>query len=232
MDQAGVNRMVLVSSYTAYGHDNSYAADAAARYPDRFVAVCRIDGLAPDAPDVLSRWVEERGMRGVRLQDAGPEVDPTCERALKLGIPVAFQVPHREIGQVRRVAERFPDLPIILDHLAHPPLADGPPYAEASEFFALADCPNLHFKVSTLNIREAREGRSRPGAFIQTLVNRFGPERVMWGSDFPHSQGGAAAPYTELVDLARDVLVSLSPTERAQVFAGTAQRLFPALVAR
>jgi predicted TIM-barrel fold metal-dependent hydrolase len=229
MERAGVDKMVLVSSYTAYGHDSSFAADAAAQHPDRFVGVCRIDGRAPDAPDVLSRWVEERGMRGVRLQDAGREVDPTCERALALGIPVAFQVSHREIGNVRRVAERFPDLIVILDHLAHPPLEDGPPYAEASEFFALADCPNLHLKFSTLNIREASRGKSRPGAFIQALVNRFGPDRVMWGSDFPHSTGSPAAPYTELVDLARDVVVSLSPAEREQVFAGTARRLFPAL---
>jgi predicted TIM-barrel fold metal-dependent hydrolase len=232
MDRAGVDRMVLVSSYSAYGHDNSYCADAAAQFPDRFVGVCRIDGGAPDAPEVLRRWVEERGMRGVRLGSAGAEVDPTCARALELGIPVAFQVPRSEVGQVRRAAERFPDLMIILDHLAHPPLEDGPPYAEASEFFALADCPNLHLKFSTLSIREASQGRSRPGAFVQALVNRFGPDRVMWGSDFPHSMGNPAAPYTELVDLARDVLVSLSPAEREQVFAGTARRLYPALVPR
>src|SRR5206468_4693147 len=49
MDLSGVDQMVLVSSFSAYEYDNSYAADGAARYPNRFVGVCRIDGSAPDA---------------------------------------------------------------------------------------------------------------------------------------------------------------------------------------
>ncbi len=232
MEQAEVDRMVLVSSSTAYGNDNGYAADAAARYPDRFVGACRIDGMAPDAPEVLRYWVEERGMRGVRLGAADARVDATCARARDLDVPVAFQVPRGEIGQVRRVAERFPDLMVILDHLAHPDIASGPPYAAASEFFALAECPNLYCKLSTLTIREAAHSQVAARVFFETLVERFGPDRLLWGSDFPHSQGSGPAPYVELVELARETLEFLSQLEREQIFGGTALRLYPALNSR
>ncbi len=227
-DQAGVDRVVLVSSFTAYGNDNSYAADAASRYPERFIGVCRIDGTAADAPAVLRHWIEERGMRGVRLGVADARVDPTCELARDLGVPVAFQVARSEIGQVRRVAERYPDLRVILDHLAHPDIAGGPPYAAAHEFFALAECPNLFCKLSSLNIRES-DAQAPPRAFFGALVERFGPERLLWGSDFPHSQGTGPAAYAELVDLARETLGFLTAGEREQIFGGTALRLYPAL---
>lgn len=229
MALSGVDRVVLVSSISAYGYDNAYCADAAARYPERFVGVCRIDPLAPGAPDTLSYWIEGRGMRGVRLGTADPGVHSTCARAQQLGVPLALQVPASELARVRQVAERFPDLEVILDHLAHPALESGPPYPDASEFFALAECPNLYLKFSTMNIREAGNGRSTPRAFIEALVTRFVPGRLMWGSDFPHSKGSAAAPYQDLVDLALESVGFLSPAEREQVLAGTARSLYPGL---
>ena len=148
-------------------------------------------------------------MRGVRLGTADPGAHPTCERARQLGVPLALQVPASELSRVRQVAERFPDLAVILDHLAHPAVESGPPYADASEFFALAECPNLYLKFSTMNIREANKGKSTPRAFFEALVDRFGPGRLMWGSDFPHSTGSAAAPYRDLVDLAWETLAFL-----------------------
>ena len=229
MDQAGVDGAVLVSAYTAYAYDNSYAADAALEAPGRFVGACRIDPLLPDAPETLRYWVEQRGVCGVRLGTAEPGVDPTCAAAQALGIPVAFQVKRSEIQQVQAVARRFPDLPVILDHLAHPLVADGPPYRAAAAFFGLAETPNLYLKFSSLNLREAAEGDSTPRAFMETLVDRFGPSRLTWGSDFPHSAGGPEAPYGELVDLVRTALAGLSSADREQALAGTALALYPTL---
>jgi predicted TIM-barrel fold metal-dependent hydrolase len=229
MAHSGVDQMVLVSSYSAYTNDNSYAADAAASSPAHFAGVCRIDPLAPDAPDTLSYWIEERGMHGVRLGSAEARAYPVCERAQQLGIPVAIQVRSSELARVRQMAERFPAVQFILDHLAHPSIESGPPYSDAAEFFGLAALPNLYFKFSTLNLREASEGRSTPQAFVEALVTRLGPRRLLWGSDFPHSQGGKAAPYQELVELAREALAFLGPADREQILAGTARSLFPAL---
>ena len=232
MDRAGVDQMVLVSSASAYGTDNAYAADAAAQYPARFAGVCRIDGLAPGAPNTLSSWIEGHGMRGARLGNGGPDAFPACERARALGIPVAIQLPRERLDEVRQVAEHFPDVPVILDHLAHPTLEDGPPFTGAGPLFALAACPNVYLKFSTMNIREAAEGKSTPRAFFEALIGRFGTARIMWGSDFPHTTGSPAEPYKDLVDFARDTLAFLSSADREQILAGTARALFPALAPR
>ncbi|HEY3118655.1 MAG TPA: amidohydrolase family protein [Chloroflexota bacterium] len=229
MDQAGVDKMVLVSCWSAYAYDNSYCADAVAVNPDRYLGACRIDGLAAEAPDTLSYWVEQRGMHSVRIGSAAPGNYPVCERARELGIPVAIQVHATELGQVRRLAERFSDLKLVLDHLAHPPTEDGPPYTAARDFFALAAVPNLYLKFSTLNLREANGGESTARNFVEALVDRFGPARLMWGSDFPHSLGSPAGPYKDLVEMAHDALAFFSPSDQEQMLAGTARTLYPAL---
>jgi predicted TIM-barrel fold metal-dependent hydrolase len=169
-------------------------------------------------------------MRGVRFGGAEAAVYPACERAQELGIPVAIQVTADRLHEVRELAERFPSVNGILDHLAHPPTADGPPYAAAGEFFALRDLTNVHFKFSSMNLWEAAEGKSTTKAFLGALVEHFGSGRLLWGSDFPHSRGSASAPYKDLVDLAREALAFLPAAEREQMLAGTAHKLFPALV--
>jgi predicted TIM-barrel fold metal-dependent hydrolase len=229
MDHAGVDQVVLVSSSAAYGTDNSYAADAAQYDPARCVGVCRIDGNAPTAPETLRSWIQDRGMRGVRLGAGGPAAFPVCERALELGIPVAIQLRRDRLGEVGEVARRFPALKVILDHLAHPLLESGPPYADAAPLFALADLPNVYFKFSTMNIHEAAAGKSTPRAFFETLLECCGPDHLMWGSNFPHTTGSRTEPYKDLIDLARETFGFLSESEREQVFAGTARSLFPAL---
>ena len=168
-------------------------------------------------------------MKGARLGSADPGAYPTCERAMQLGIPVALQVPSGQLDQVRRLVERFPDMKVILDHLAHPPIEGGPPYGDAREFFALGEYPNLYLKFSSLNLREAARGNSTPRAFMEALVARFGPGRLIWGSDYPHSTGSPADPYKDLVDMAREALAFLSPADREQLFAATARGLYPSL---
>jgi predicted TIM-barrel fold metal-dependent hydrolase len=74
MDAAGVAKATAVQASTSHGYDNNYTADSVARYPDRFVGVACIDPLLPDAPDTLSYWVEQRGMRGVRLFTTGGQL--------------------------------------------------------------------------------------------------------------------------------------------------------------
>lgn len=229
ISSAGVDQAVLVQSFSAHGYENRYCADATATDPKRFVGVCRIDPAAGDAVESLSYWVRERGMRGVRLGRTDPQTYPLWERAQELGVPVALQVSRSELVNVRRLAERFPGVKAILDHLSHPILEDGPPYAAAADFFALAACPNLHLKFSTMNIREASAGKSTPRSFFETLLDRFGPARLLWGSDFPHTSGSAAAPYAELTDLARETFGFLSASDREQILAGTARSLYPDL---
>jgi len=244
---AGVDQATLVQASTVHGYDNRYCADCCARYPELFVGVCCIDPRLPDAPATLSAWFE-RGMRGVRLFTLGnasgaqaeaasaqgrwlddPRTEPVWARAEELGIPVAVQVSMAGLDMVRSMLARFPRVPLILDHLAGPTLADGPPYREAEPLLALSAFPNLFLKLTTVTVRAVSEGRSDPAAFFGTLLARFGAARLLWGSNFPATRGSAAGPYTELVEEAREALAFLSAVEQEQIFAGTALSLYPAL---
>src|SRR6266702_5508481 len=63
MDQAGVAKAAIVQASTAYGHDNSYVADAIAAHPKRFTGVFSVDVLAPDKEDRMTCWIG-RGFSG------------------------------------------------------------------------------------------------------------------------------------------------------------------------
>src|SRR5213075_259959 len=70
MDEAGIEKSVLVQASTCYGHDNSYVADTVAAYPLRFAGVFSVDMLAPDAPDKIEYW-RCKGLAGLRVFIAG-----------------------------------------------------------------------------------------------------------------------------------------------------------------
>src|SRR5437588_8433382 len=64
MDEAGVAKAAIVQASTAYGHDNSYVAEAIAAFPRRFTGVFSIDVLAADAPEKMRQWID-RGSSGM-----------------------------------------------------------------------------------------------------------------------------------------------------------------------
>src|SRR5215831_4819777 len=70
MDEAGIERSVLVQASTCYGHDNSYVADTVAAQPKRFAGVFSVDVLATDAPERIAYW-KSQGLIGLRVFVAG-----------------------------------------------------------------------------------------------------------------------------------------------------------------
>ena len=149
MDDAGVAKAAIVQASTAYGHDNSYVADAIAAYPKRFTGVFSVDVLAADAVEKMKFWLG-KGFSGIRLFTTGstmpgqatwfddPRSFPAWEYAGKAGIPVCMQMTPQGFPQLRGLLDRFKDVRVILDHLARPKLVDGPPYAADQEFLDLA----------------------------------------------------------------------------------------------
>jgi len=236
MDQAGVQKAAIVQASTCYGHDNSYVADAVAAHPDRFTGVFSVDVLASDAPQKMRVW-HGRGLTGMRLFTFGstmsdqadwlddPKTYPAWECAGELGLSICLQMSAKAIPQAARMAKRFPDVRIILDHCARPELADGPPYNGAASLFGLASYPNVYLKLTPRIFAESRRGAATPETFFARLVSVFGASRLAWGSNYPSSEG----TLPQLFAAAREALTGLATNDRDWIFARTAQTLYPAL---
>ncbi len=236
MDEAGVQKAAVVQASTCYGHDNSYVADAVAAHPKRFTGVFSVDVLAADAPERMRYW-HGRKLTGLRLFTFGstmaeqaswlddPKSYPAWACAGELGLSICLQMSAKAIPQARAMAERFPDVRILLDHCARPALEDGPPYAAAASLLALARLPNIYLKLTPRIFAEARRGKATPETFFPRLVAEFGAARLAWGSNYPSSEGTLPA----LLKTARESLASLPQADRNWIFAKTAQTLYPAL---
>jgi L-fuconolactonase len=236
MDKAGVTKSALVQASTCYGHDNSYVADAVAAHPHRFTGVFSVDVLAVDAPERMRYWVS-RGLTGMRLFTIGstmpdqaswlddPKSYPAWECAGALGLSVCLQLSPSAFPQMIRMVERFPDVRIIVDHLARPVMADGPPYAAAASLFALAKYPKIYLKLTPRSFTEVRNGKATPETFFPKLVAEFGARRLAWGSNYPSSEGSLS----QLLGVARESLSCLPEGDQSWIFAKTAQSLYPAL---
>lgn len=236
MDEAGVEKAAVVHSSTCYGFDNSYVVDACAQHPRRLVAVGSVDLLGPDAPEQIRAWVRS-GLAGLRLFTGGSTKDfdastlddprsfPSWELCAEFGLPMCIQTDPSGLAQVAGLAKRFPQVNIILDHLGRPDVTDGPPYNRAASLFGLAPFENIFLKLTPRIFGDVRKGQASPETFFPSLVEVFGCRRLAWGSNYPTSEGS-------LVDnlaIAKERLACLSPEDQSWIFAGTAERLYPAL---
>jgi predicted TIM-barrel fold metal-dependent hydrolase len=123
------------------------------------------------------------------------------------------------------LARKFPDVNIILDHLARPDVLDGPPYLNAASLFALADLPNVYLKLTPRIFGDVKKDKASAETFFPLVVQAFGGQRLAWGSNFPTSPGSLE----EILGAAQAGLACLAEEDRAWIFGRTAQRLYPGL---
>ncbi len=135
MDAQNVDQACLVQRGHLYGYDNSYIIDSAARFPGRLHPVVILDAQDPATAGVYREMVLRQNVRGFRMAVARPWILDTgwlcSEPAMKvwdtcaaLGTPVTLILFMKQLGfllpLVRLLAERYPELPILLDHGAMP----------------------------------------------------------------------------------------------------------------
>jgi L-fuconolactonase len=144
------------------------------------------------------------------------------------GLAYDLLVRERELPAARAVAERLPQLGFVLDHLAKPRIREGLVEPWATELRALARLPNVTCKVSGL-VTEADWDAWTPEQlvrYVATAVAAFGPERLLFGSDWPVCL--LAADYAEVVMAAEQALetAGLDAAERDLVFGANARRIY------
>src|SRR5262249_17971044 len=237
MDAAGVDKAAIVHSSTAYGYDNRYVADAVQAVPARFTGVYSIDVLAPDAVTTFDHWLG-RGCSGMRPFTtrstlagpaqwfAEPQTHSVWEHAAATNIPVCVQMKQAGIPLLRQIMDRFPKVRIILDHLSQTPFQDGPPYAGATDFLALAKYPQVHLKITPINVTpKGGWGKGAPETFFGKMIDTFGAGRIAWGSNFPNSIG----TLKEILGAAQKALSFAKPSDQDWIFGRPALELYPRL---
>ncbi|EST35583.1 amidohydrolase family protein [Streptomyces roseochromogenus] len=234
---AGVTRTVLVQTVTVPEETPEFLALAAAH--DLVAGVVGWTDLTrPDIADELARLRELPGgahLKGIRHQVQGepdPEwlLRPDVRRGLTAladaGLVYDLVVLPHQLPACAKAAETLPRLTFVLDHLGKPPIASAAREPWASALRALAARPNTAAKLSGL-LTEADPASwttadLRP--YTDTALEAFGPDRLMFGSDWPVCT--LAATYAEVLHTTAELTAGLSATERTAVYEGTATRVY------
>jgi L-fuconolactonase len=197
-----------------------------------------VDLTAPDVADRLAALRHPRlvGIRHTVQSEPDPEwlLRDDVRRGLRAVAAAGLRydllvVPH-QLPAAIRLARELPELPLVLDHGAKPPIAAGGWEPWSSDLGALAACEQVHCKLSGL-VTEASWERwgDQVGRYAERLLEAFGPRRLMFGSDWPVCT--VAASYAEVLEAARSAVAGLSASERADVLGGTARRFYGIAVA-
>lgn len=231
MKQHGVAKTVIIQ-VIHYRYDNSYLADVLKQYPQYFQGVARVDPLDPANADHLSRLVEEQDFRGVRLSPGadsvgdwitGPLMPPLWERCERLGVPMTILAPITRMPDIGKLIDRYPGLTIVIDHMADCPV-DQPEQLE--KLIDLKRHPKLFVKIShTWSLSKQPYPWLDSQQLVQRLYNAFGPERLMWATDWPIVD--ATANYTQALTVVRDDMPFLNAEDKSWILSKTIERVWP-----
>jgi predicted TIM-barrel fold metal-dependent hydrolase len=204
MDQCGVDKAVLVAARIEHNPDNNdYVAYCVRRFPERLYQFADVDCMwmptyhMPGAAERLAAAVHRYGLRGfthyVDAQDdgswfLGDDGQRFLRTAAELNQIVSIHLPVQLQPLLRQLAEQFPDTPFVCHHMGYPVTTEGPQGAALQAILASAGRPNIHIKLSGFHYA-APVGWEYPHAesayIVRALYERFGPERLHWGSDYP-----------------------------------------------
>lgn len=232
--RAGIAGTVLVQAAPTEA-ETRFMLDAARASTGLVKAVVGwVDMMARDAPDRIADLAQDKWLRGIRpmLQDI-PDLDWMLDRRLDpafraigdLGLCFDALVKPLHLPNLRRLLDRYPGLPVVIDHGAKPYVAAGTREPWVADIAAIARETSALCKLSGL-VTEARPDWqiSDLKPYVDHLVEAFGPARMMWGSDWPVVN--LAGGYDRWRDASDTLLAGLTPAERAAVEGGTAAAFY------
>lgn len=141
-----------------------------------------------------------------------------------LAFDLLFFVKHLKHGAT--VAKKFPNLRLVIDHLAKPVIKKGEIDGWKEHLIAAAQCPNVYCKLSGM-VTEADWENWKPAdlkPYVELALENFGPERCMFGSDWPVCE--LAASYEEVFDALVECIGGLSESEKSHVLGQTAVEFY------
>jgi L-fuconolactonase len=234
MDSVGVDGALLVSTFTMYGYDASYAIEVHATHPGRFGLIKPVDPNNPEVRDTIADWKATNGAVAIRLMlnrgsddPADPGINRVLAAAAQHSLPVNLLCWGR-LDQVRLLAARNPETTLVVDHLGlqqpfePPPPAE--PFSDLPKLLALAACDNIAVKISgACTLSHERFPYADLWDPLFRIFDAFGLNRCMWGSDW--TRAVALLTYKQGVEAFR-VTDRLSDSDRAVLMGETLTRVY------
>ena len=198
----GLGRAVIVQA-SCHGTDNRAMVDALRSDPARYRGVAMIDDATSDAD---LRDMDEAGVRGIRFNfikalGGGPDM-ALVRRAADRVRPLGWHLVLHLQGDGVREMEAFirgADMPVVIDHMGRVDPALGIEGRAFRTLLALMDNPRIWVKLSGAE-RMARSPFTEALPFARTL-QRAAPDRVLWGTDFPHPNLATPVDEMEMLNL-------------------------------
>jgi predicted TIM-barrel fold metal-dependent hydrolase len=235
MDEVGVDGALLVSVFTMYRWDASYALAVRKAHPDRFAVVKPVDPNDPRVAETIAEWAGMEGTAAIRIMmrpdvstdAADPGIDRVLTAAAKHDLPVNLLCWGR-LEQAGQMAARNPDTQLVIDHLGlqqpFAPPAPPQPWADLPKLLALSAHKNVAVKITG-----ACTLAHQPFPYkdiwdpLARIFESFGLERCLWGTDWTRAVG--LLTYKQGVEAFR-VTDRLSDGDRAMLMGGALQKIY------
>jgi L-fuconolactonase len=227
----GVAAACLIQVSTFYRFDNRYICDSATATPEWTAGVCTLSPDDPHSPGMLIHFKERYGIKGMRSIPAAdkrldhPGVRALWKAASDNGLVINVLVGSDKAPEVDRLLADFPDLRVVLDHCMN--LSVGPELESTLDAVRrLSRRKNLHAKLTFI---PTGSETGYPCADMHKtclqVVEAYGPERCIWGSDFPNALWTPKVSYAEHVRIFTEDL-DLDAGAREQILGKTARGLW------
>lgn len=236
MDKLGIDGAILVSAFSMYRYDASYAVEVQKKHPGRFALVKPIDPDNDACEDAVAEWKRQPGTVGVRIMiDPGRDRDPKhpgiariCRAAARHDLPVNFLF-WGNVDKGREVIDANPDTRFVIDHIGimqpRTPDARAPePWADLPKVLDLAKRKNAVLKVSgACTLSKEKYPYNDIWDPIRRIIDTWGVERCLWGTDW--TRANAVVSYEQATKPFFETN-RLSESERAMLMGGACAKAY------
>jgi L-fuconolactonase len=234
LKRCGVDRTILVQASNSLA-ETRWLLNLADQYPFIAGVVGWVDLSTREVGHQVHEFIAHPKFKGVRhLVESEPADDWLIQehvlaglrRLGSFGVSYDLLVHPHHLKHVRTVAESCPELSLVIDHLAKPPIASGEVTDWARAIKEVAANPNVSCKLSGL-VTEAGSSNWRIEdlkRFVDTALEYFGPQRLMFGSDWPVCL--RAASYDRVLEAFQSLLAELNDEERSCIFSRNASAFY------